>query len=77
MNLEKILKDERIRQGMSQQTLAEIAGVTRRAIIYWESGEKSMSVDSADKVFKALRIAVTLGYQEGVCNDGKTEKGSE
>ena len=63
MNLEKILKDERIKQGLSQKALAEMAGVTKRSIIYWENGEKSMSVDSADKVFKALRIAITLGYK--------------
>ena len=63
MNLEKILKDERIKQGLSQKALAEMAGVAKRSIIYWENGEKSMSVDSADKVFKALRIAITLGYK--------------
>ena len=40
MDLGKIMKEERIKQGMSQQKLAQKAGVTKRAIIYWENGEK-------------------------------------
>lgn len=61
MDLGKIMKEERIKQGMSQQTLARKAGVTKRAVIYWENGEKKMNVESADKVFKALHLTVTIG----------------
>lgn len=63
MNLGKMMKEERIRQGLSQQALADAAGVTKRAIIYWESGTKKMTVESANKVFKALHISVTIGEQ--------------
>lgn len=63
MNLGKVLKDERQRQKLSQQTLADAAGVTKRAIAYWESGKKQMNVESADKVFKALHISVIIGEQ--------------
>jgi transcriptional regulator with XRE-family HTH domain len=63
MNLGKVLKDERQRQKLSQQTLADTAGVTKRAIAYWESGKKQMNVESADKVFKALHMSVKIGEQ--------------
>lgn len=61
MDLGRFLKEERIKQQKSQQRLAEEAGVTKRAIIYWETGKKKMSVESADKVFKALHVSVTIG----------------
>lgn len=63
MDFGKYLKEERIRQGISQQKLADESGVTRRSIVYWETGKKKMNVESADKVFKALHISVTIGEQ--------------
>lgn len=60
MNLGKILQEER-KAGLSQQNLADMAGVTKRAIAYWEKGTKSMSVESADKIFKALHITIKIG----------------
>lgn len=57
----KLLKEERIKQGKSQQQLAEEAGVTKRAIAYWESGQKKMNIESAEKVFKALHTSVIIG----------------
>lgn len=44
--------------------LAEKAGVTERAVYYWERGEKNMSIESADKVFKALEVSITIGSKE-------------
>lgn len=61
MDFGKYLKEERIKQGKSQRQLAEEAGVTKRAIAYWESGEKKMNIDSAEKVFKALHVTVLIG----------------
>ncbi|QHI74042.1 helix-turn-helix domain-containing protein [Aminipila terrae] len=61
MNLGEILLEERKRQGISQQKLADMACVTKRSIVYWEKGSKCMSVESADKVFKALKVSITLG----------------
>lgn len=61
MDLGKILKEERVRKGLTQQALAKTANVTERAISYWESGKRKMNLDSADKVFKVLNITVTLG----------------
>lgn len=63
MNFGKYLKEERVRQGKSQQQLAEDAGVTKRAVAYWESGKRKMNIESADKVFRALHISVVIGEQ--------------
>ncbi len=61
MDLGKILKEARISKGMTQAELAEKAGVTIRAITYWENGRKRMTVESADKVFGALGESLTIG----------------
>lgn len=61
MKYGKILKEERIAQGLSQEKLANMAGVTKRAIAYWESGQKNMSIESADKVFSALNVKIIVG----------------
>lgn len=63
MNVEKILKEERVKQGISQQQLADMTGVTKRAISYWETGRRKMTVDSADKIFKTLHVSIILGEQ--------------
>lgn len=61
MELGKFLREKRTEQGLSQQELADKAGVTKRAIAYWENGDKHMNVESADKVFKALNVTVRIG----------------
>lgn len=61
MDLGKIMKEERIRQGLSQQELAEVAGVSKRAIAYWETGKRKMSVESADKIFRNLHKEIVIG----------------
>lgn len=67
MELGKILKETRIKKGMTQAALAEKAGVTIRSITYWENGKKKMTVDSADKVFYALGEKYVIGDK----NSGK------
>jgi transcriptional regulator with XRE-family HTH domain len=64
LNLGEMVKKERINLGLSQQKLADEAGVTKRAINYWETGKKNMSVESADKVFKALHMSITIGESQ-------------
>ncbi len=61
MNIGEIIKRERLQQGMSQKELAKAAGVTTRAIIYWENGERNMSVENADKILRALHMSVIIG----------------
>lgn len=59
----KILRENRKQRGISQSELAKKAGFTKRAIQYWEKGEKSISLENADKLFKALGIQITIGTQ--------------
>ncbi len=61
MDFGKIIKEARIRQGMSQLQLAEKIGYTQRSILYWEKGKRRMTLESADKVFKALHLSVVIG----------------
>lgn len=63
MNFGQILKNRRIEQMFTQEELAEKANVTTRAIIYWENGQRKMTLENADKVFKALGVAITIGAQ--------------
>lgn len=41
--------------------LAEAAGVSKRAIVYWENGKRKMSVESADKIFRNLHKEIVIG----------------
>lgn len=61
MEIGKILKEKRISCGMSQQELADRAGVTKRAVNYWENGKRKMTIESADRVFKAMDMPLILG----------------
>lgn len=61
MKYGKMLKAERERQGISRKELAEKAGVTDRAVTYWESGKRHMNLESADRVFKALNMSIIIG----------------
>lgn len=75
-NLGMILKDERVKKGLSQEKLAEMAGVTKRAIVYWENGKRQMSVESADKVFRVLKVTIKIGNNkmQDVINTGKQRR---
>lgn len=53
------LKDLRTRKGISQESLAKILGVTRRTIIYYESGESYPRFRSIyDKLAKEFDVDV-------------------
>ena len=69
MNLSEIgkfIRDERIQQGLTTQELADKAGTTRRAIVYWESGARIPTLVCTDKVLKALGVQLVLGVEEVV-----------
>ena len=36
-------------------------GVTARAIIYWENGQRQMNIESADRLFKAMHTSIKIG----------------
>ncbi len=52
------LRSRRERRGLTQRELAEAAGVARRSIAGWESGE-SIRPNSASKVAEALGVSVS------------------
>lgn len=58
---DRILQDERKKKGISQEKLAKMIGVTERTISYWETGKRKMTLENADKVFKALNVSVVIG----------------
>ena len=57
----ELIKTERIKNNISKVQLAEMVGCTSRAIEYWESGKRGMSLEYADKIFKALGKTITIG----------------
>lgn len=63
MNRLKELQKER---KITQQELAEIAGVSKRTIQYWENGENQIKPDKAKKLadFFGVSIAHLLGYDD-------------
>ena len=63
MNYGKIIKDARIKQGISQKKLAEAIGATSRAVIYWENGQRKISLECADKIFRALHMRIQIGEE--------------
>lgn len=64
MNYGKIIKEARIKQGMSQAALAQAIGATSRAVIYWETGQRKISLECADKIFKALHMRMQIGEEQ-------------
>lgn len=57
----KFLKEQRKKQKISQQALADAAGVSQKAISFWEHGQRKMWIEYADKVFAALGVSVVIG----------------
>ena len=57
----ELIRKQRVSQGITQRELAERSGFTLRSIQYWEKGTKSISLENADKLFKALGIEITIG----------------
>lgn len=54
----KRVREERIKQGLSQEKLAEIAGVHRTYIGMIERGEKNITLTNIEKIAIALNIAI-------------------
>lgn len=50
------VKLERIKKGLSQESLANISGVSRNAIWKIESGKVSPTIETLEKLAKALKI---------------------
>jgi len=64
MKLDELIKKGREDINISKKQLAKEVGCTARAIEYWESGERKISLSNADKVFKALDMTVCIGKRK-------------
>lgn len=58
------LKQIREGRGVSQQQLADAAGVSLRAVSHWEQGLRSPSWDAVQAVCRALDVDCTV-FQDG------------
>jgi len=60
------LKDLRIEKGLSQSELARRTGISSTAIVLWESGQRSPTLDSAMVI--AEFFGVSIDYLAGLEN---------
>ena len=65
MNRLKLLRKKK---RLTQQELADIVGVTKRTYIYWEQGEREISIGKAKRL--AEYFGVSVGYLLGLDNTG-------
>ena len=61
MHFGNILKDIFENTGHTVPTLAKKAGVTGRSLRYYLRGERSPSLEIADKILKAAGVELTIG----------------
>ena len=54
----KSIKEKRIEQGLSQQSLANMIGVTHASISYWENGVNIPNVFDVWKIADVLNISI-------------------
>lgn len=64
LEIQKKIREERIRQGISIRKLAKMVGCSDRSILYWEKGEREITVNMADKLLKTLSISVKIGAND-------------
>lgn len=58
-NFGKKVKEERLKQGLSQEELAERAGVHRTYIGMIERAEKNITLENIEKISKALGTKIS------------------
>ena len=67
----KILLEQRIKKGMSQEEVAKAIGVSQRSYSNYENGTRNPKIDKIIKLAKLLEIKLTLNTN--VLNDKKNE----
>lgn len=58
------MRDERLKKGLSQEKLAEIAKLHRTYIGMIERGEKNITLKNIEKISKALKVSVSKLLEE-------------
>lgn len=64
LKLQKMIEKERKKQGVSMREFARRIGCTSRSILYWDKGERMISVEMADRALKELGLTIELGKVE-------------
>ncbi len=59
----KNLKHFRLQQQLSQEKLAELAGLHRNYVGSVERGERNIAIDNIEKLAKALKVRVVDFFQ--------------
>lgn len=65
MDISSNIKKLRDRYGLTQQELAEIAGVTNKAVSSWESGASEPRMGAIEKIAKRFNIKKSNIIEEG------------
>jgi len=55
----RLLRNERLARGISQEALAELAGLHRTYVGSVERGERNIAVDNMDALAKALNLDIS------------------
>ena len=50
----ELIKEQRIKQGLSLREVSEMSGVSRAALSRWETGQRVPSIETFNKVMAAL-----------------------
>lgn len=58
------VRKERLKQNLSQEKLAEIAGLHRTYIGMIERGEKNITLANIEKIAKSLNVTIADLFQE-------------
>ena len=65
MRVGELLKKSRKNNGITQKELAGTLKVSQQLVGAWEKGTRRMSVNDADRAFRALGVTVTIGADDG------------
>ena len=62
MGLQEKIKELRINRGISQKKLADDIGVAQSSVNYWEKGQRTPSVDAAQKLADYFNVSLDELY---------------
>lgn len=69
MKIGETIEKERKKKNISKLKLSELVGCTTRAIDYWENGERSISLENADKILNVLGITIIIENGSDLMNN--------
>lgn len=64
LSFSRVIRKHRIREGLSQETLAEEAGIHRTYVGLLERGKRKATIDVADRLATALGVKLSTLISE-------------